>query len=471
MSAPAGSRARRAAPARRRPPLVLILPLVAALLVALVGLLPPGSASREGPRAVRAEGSTYACAAAPDVATGQVRPVGGAAARTVPGGAVVRDVVDPRRWVRSDLADVLEGGARALVVTRTGGSAGGVGFATGVLDGDEGGGLVVGACPGVVDDAWYVGLGSDARHRSELVLTNLGEAQAVVDVSFWTPDGPVETVGGDGIVVEPGSSRRLALDELAAGEPTLGVHVSRRRGAVAVAALDTSTGDRDGSELVDPTSAPARDQVVAGLPPGETGRTLHVLNPADRTATVQVEAVGQRGPFVPEGLGDLRVGPGRVATLDLPRSVGSGRVALRVRSDVAVVPSVTVAPTTDDLAVLEPARRWRGPAVVPLRGGVGVPELVLTAPDEQAGPRTVVLEARGPDERVLDRAEVRVEAGTTVGLDPAEELELDDATSLVVRSTGGVVGSATYRDGDGLAALRLDAAPTTVPAPRVVPAP
>jgi hypothetical protein len=373
--------------------------------------------------------------------------------------------------VRSDLEGLLEGRAQALVVTRTGEAAGGVGFATGVLDDDQGGGLVVGACPGVVDDAWYAGLGSGARDRGELVLTNLGEAQAVVDVSLWTPDGPVETVGGDGIVVEPGSSRRLALDELAAGEPTLGVHVSRRRGAVAVAALATSTGDRDGSELVSPAHAPARDQVVAGLPPGERGRTLHVLNPGDRTATVQVEALGQRGPFVPEGLGDLRVGPGRVSTVELPRSVGSGRVALRVRSDVPVVPSVTVDPTSDDLAVLEPASAWRGPAVVPLRGGVGTPELVLTAPDERGGRRTVVLEARGADEQVLDRAEVRIDAGTTVGVDPAEELDLADATSLVIRSTGGVVGSATYRDGDRLAALRLDAAPTTVPAPRVVPAP
>jgi hypothetical protein len=470
MSASAGSRARRAAPSRR-PPGVVALPVLAAALVVAAALAGAGGEQARPPRAVPVAATTYACAAAPDVATGQVRPGGGAAARTLPGGAAVEGVVDPGRWVRSDLDDALGGRAQALVVSRTGAGVGAVGFATGVLGDDDGDGLVVGACPGVTDDAWYAGLGSSARHRSELVLTNLGQAQAVVDLTLWTPDGPVDAVGADGLVVEPGESRVVALDDLAAGEPTLGVHVSRRRGAVAVAALDTSTGATQGSELVSPAAAPRRDQVVAGLPQGERGRTLHVLNPGERTAQVRVEALGARGPFVPEGLGDVRVGPGQVATVALPRSVGSGSVALRLTSDVAVVPSVTVSPTGDDVAVLESARAWRGSAVVPLGGGIGVPELVLTAPDADGGAIRLVLEARGADEQVLGTAEVSVPAGTTLAVDPDDDLDLADATSLVVRSEGAVVGSATYRDGDRRAALRLDPAPTTVRAPRVVPAP
>lgn len=460
----------RPAPGGGRGLALALLPVVAAGLVVVAGLGPAAPDSTEAPRPAPARETTYACTGAPDLATGQVDAGSSTSARALPGGADVDGATDPRSWVRSELDDALGDDADALVVTQRGTGSGAVGFVSGTLAEDQGEGLVVGRCPGVVDDAWYAGLGSGQRHLSDLVLTNLADTPAVVDVSLWSADGPVDAVGGDGLVVEPGDTRTVPLADLAAGEPDLGVHVARRRGAVAVSVLDTSTGASQGSELVSPAPEPARRLVVAGLPAGERGRTLHVLNPSASTARVAVEVLGSDGAFVPEGLGEVKVGAGRVVSVDVPRSAGSGRVALRLVADTPVVATASVSPTGDDTSTTEAVGPWTGPAVVPVKGGLGVPELVLSAPGADAD-RRVVLEARDADLEVVSRAEVAVPAGTTVGVDPDDELDLDGATSLVVRSTGGVVGAAQFRDGDRRASLALTAAPTDVLAPRVRPAP
>ena len=245
------------------------------------------------------------------------------------------------------------------------------------------------------------------------------------------------------------------------------MHVARRRGAVAVAALDTSTGSAQGSELVSPMASPSRRVVLAGLV-GRGTRTLSVLNPGETTARARVEVLGPDGTFAPEGLDEVRVRPGSVTRVSLPGSVGDGPAALRVVSDEPVVASASVA-SDGDLSVLEDVGDWTGGALVPVGGAVGEPDLLLTAPGD-AG-RTVVVEGRGPDLARRDRAEVSVPAGSTVRVDLGRVLDLDGVSSVLVRSDGGVVGTAQYTAGGRQASLALQAAPVDVLTPRVRPAP
>lgn len=416
------------------------------------------------PRPVPVRETSYACAGAPTLLTGQVEPGGSAQARVVPGDRAVDGAVSPESWVRSDLRSALGRADRSLVVTQRGSGAGAVGFTAGVAGAARGDGLVVGRCPGVVDDAWFAGLGSAQRRSTSLVLTNLADSPAVVDISLWSSDGPVDAVSGDGLLVEPGATRTVALADLAAGETTLGVHVSRRRGSVAVAALDTSTGAAQGTELVSPAAGAARTVVVAGLPAGGDTRTVTVLNPGDTTARARVEVLGPDGPFVPEGLDELRVRAGSVTSVEVPASVGRAAAAVRVQSSVPVVASATSA-GTDDFSTLEQVAGWSGAAVVPLGDGLGTPDLVVSAPGDRG--RRLVLAARGPDQQTSDRAEVTVPAGTTISVALARQLDLDGATSVVVRSSGGVVGAAQYRVDGRQASLALQAAPVDVLTPRV----
>lgn len=468
MSGSTGSRAgsRRSTSRRtglRRVSPVLLLPLGAALLALVVALVPGGEPDVSAPRPVPVLDTAYACSGAPDVATGQVRAGEGLQATALPGGTEAGDVADARAWVRSELADAGDD-VGAVTVRQQGEASGAVGFVSGVLSDDDGDGLVVGPCSGVVDDAWWVGLGSGERHQSRLVLTNLGDTPAVADLTLWTPDGPVEGVDDQGVVVDPGQTRTLDLADVAAGEPDLAVHLTRRRGAVAATALDTATGSSAGSEIVSPVASPAREVVVGGLPSGERGRTLQLLNPADETARVAVEVLGSDGPFVPEGLDEVTVPAGSTASVGVPRSAGDGPVALRLTATQPVVADVSVSPTGDDTSRAEATGSWTGDAVVPLGGGLETPELVLSAP---GAARRVVVEARGADLGVLDEGEVEVAEDSTVGVDLADLLDLDDAAYVVVRSEGGVVGAAQFADGDRAASLALTAAPTRVVAPRV----
>lgn len=466
--APRGARERRAARAGGRSVVALLLPLLALGLVLPAALAPRGGDDRVAPRPVPVQDTRYACAGGPGVVTGQVSGGGSASATVSPTGDAVDGVVDPARWVRADLARALGRGDRSLVVAQRGDASGAVGFVTGVLGASRGDGLVVGRCPGVVDDAWYAGLGSAQRHQGALLLTNLADTPAVLDVTLWSTDGPVDAVGGEGLVVEPGATRTVQLSDLAAGEDVLGVHVARRRGAVAVAALDTSTGSAQGSELVSAVPRPARRVVLGGLP-ADGSRTLTVLNPGDATARARVEVLGPDGTFSPDGLDEVRVRAGSVTTVRLPASVGDAPAALRVVADTPVVATATSA-ADGDVAVLEGVRAWTGAAVVPVGGdAVGVPDLLLTAPGD-AG-RTVVLEGRGSDLARRTRAEVSVPAGTTVAVDLARTLELSGVSSVVVRSEGGVVGTARYSADGRRASLAIEAAPVEVLTPGVRPAP
>lgn len=443
------------------------LPVVALLLLVAVTLAPSGSDPGRPPRAVVLDRTAYACPAQDlAVAAGQVLPGTAATARTLPEGEEVADLEDARSW-RTTTVD-----APAVLVEQEGDGSGAVGHYSGVTEDEEGDGLVVGACGDVVDDAWFTGLGSGGGHQSTLVLTNLADGPAVADVTLWSPEGEVDAVGAAGIVVDPFTTRSIDLDDLAAGEAELAVQLTRRRGALAVSATDTSTVDPAGSEAPSAAPAPTRRQVVGGVVQGEQGRSLHLVNPGASTARVAVEVLGQDGAFTPEGLDEVTVDAGTAQAVDLPRSAGSGRLAVRLTSDQPVVGSVRMASSEDDLAVAEALPALAGPAVVPLDLGTDTdpPELLLTA---VGAPGTARLESFDADGQSLDEGGAEIGTDTTVGLDlgDADVIDVEGAAYVVVRTSGEVVGSATYRDGDLVAALGLAAAPVTTLGPRVRPAP
>ena len=441
-------------------------PIAAALLLAVAFVLPDGSDDPRPPGPVTVVRSSYVCPGGKDVSVtaGQVRPGTSVTARTLPDRRPVEALSDAKRWRRTPM----EG--PGVVVDQQGKGSGAVGFSTGVARKAAGGGLFVGSCPPTADDSWYLGLGSGARHLSSVVLTNLSSSPAVADLSFWGLQGKVDALHSKGILVDPFTVRRVDLRDLAAGEAELAVHVERRRGSLAVAALDTSTTVFHGTETPEPTAAPRREQVVAGIPAGSTGRTLMLLNPTTSTARVAVRVIGAKGSFAPEGVESVKVGAGRLKMVDLPKSVGGERAALSLRSDQPVSASVRVAPTTKDRAVVEAEPALNGPAVVPVDLGKGLqpPELVLTAPRHQG---TVHLEGYDAQMRRQASADITIEAGTTKGVDLGSRKVLDakDVAYVVVRARGGVVGAATYRRGSGIASLGLVEAPVTVLGPQVRP--
>ncbi|KQY58540.1 hypothetical protein ASD11_02450 [Aeromicrobium sp. Root495] len=462
----------RAGRGTRVPRWLLALPVLVTAAIAAAGLVVgPAEPSSTPAREVRLDRGSYACPGGLSTTAGQLSPGDEATARSLP--LVTSDSVDapdarsvdaladPRTW-RS--ATTPEG---STVVSQSGRGTGAVGFVSGRLAKDDGGGLVVAGCPSVADDAWFTGLGSGSKHQSTLLLTNTADTPAAVDVELWNTQGVVDAIDNDGIVVPAGASRRVRLADLAAGERQLAVHVVRLRGALTVSALDTSTAVFQGSEISTGSVDPARTQWVPGVVAGEKGRTLVLVNPGDTTARVSVTAFGAKGRFVPEGLSDLKVRAGRLRQVVLPRTVGSGAVALRLTSDEPVAASVRLEPDTDDFARAESAPVLDGTAAVPL--GLdetkGVPDLILSGVGRRSA--TVRLVSYDAAMKKVDEATVTVEAGRTDVLDLADELTTKGAAVVLVRGAGDVVGAATYASGSRIASVPLVATPVTALGPRV----
>ena len=441
-------------------------PVAAALLLGVAFLLPDGSDAERPPVPVSVERAAYACPAGDgiSVTAGQVAAGTSATAQSLPDRDDLDSLGDATSW-RRDTVD-----AASVVMDQQGRGSGAVGFFSQVAGQAAGGGLVVGSCPPTVDDTWYVGAGSGGKHHSTLVLTNLSSSPAVADVSFWGPEGKIDAIDAEGVVVEPFTVRRVDLRDLAAGEADMAVRVERRRGSLTVAGLDSSTAVFRGTDALEPTAAPRRDQVLAGMPAGAGTRTLMLVNPSTSTARVGVQVVGRKGKFAPKGLDSVKVDAGRFTTVTVPKSVGNDGAALWLRSDQPVAASLRVAPGAKDRAVVEATPALDGSAVVPVDLGVGTdaPELVLTALG-RAG--RVRLEAFDERMRSQASADVSVDADTTktVDLGSAKVLDAKNFAYVVVRPDGGVAGAATYRRGGGIASLGLTEAPVTVLGPQVRP--
>ena len=438
----------------------LILPMAAVALVVLALVAPSSSESARPPSRVTVTESSYACPAGSviTVAAGQVRAGSGATAYAFPGRARDKELEDTSSW-RTSVVD-----GSGVMVQQRGRASGAVGFFAGTAPKKGGGGLVVGSCPGVVDDAWLLGLGSGGKHFSTLILTNLADTPAAVDLSLWGPKGKIDAVGSEGIVVKPASVRRIRLDELAAGEAELAMHVHRRRGSLSAVVNDSSTSVFSGTEPVSATLSPRRTQVVGGLVPGAEGRTLMMVNPGQATARVNVKVIGPKNTFAPSGLSQIKVRAGTTRTVPVPKSAGSGAQALRLTSDQPISATVRMAPGNKDYAYAEAVPALTGPAIVPVEVGpkIGAPRLLLTAPGAAA---SVDVQAYDTSMRRLASSTVKIKAGTTTWA----RLETPDAAYFVVTPHGKVVAAATYVKGDGISSLALTPAPVTVLSPQVRP--
>lgn len=432
-------------------PVRYVLPLVAALLVAAISFVPEPEPPvvAGGSQTVEVRQTTWACPVESGwtVAAGQVAPGDEAVARPIPEEAAADPV-----WSQADRWRTAEPGGDALVLEQSGEGSGSVGYVAGRLKGDA----VLAACPPVVDEAWFAGLGDRGRADATITLVNLGENRAVADLSWWGANGPIQSLDTSGLVVEPGQRREISVDDVAAGEGAVTAHVSRRRGSLTAIALDAGSG---GADLLAPAPGPATEQVLAGLPEGD-GTRLALANPGTSTAHVAVSVRGPGGAFAAEGLEDVSVEPESTRVVAVPGSVDLRRASLAITSDLPVVASATVE-TDDDVARVTPSAAIEGPAVVPVRLAGGAVRTVLTAKEAAV----VEVESFSASMESLGTSQVSVGAGASA-LVPAPE---DGAAYLVLTpQQGRRVMAGLWKSGGGrVAAAAVRPAPVAVVAPGV----
>ncbi len=441
-----------------------LIPVVAAGLVAGAHFAPKPSEAARRPSGVSVTQSTYACPTGPGVtvAAGQVAPGDESTATVLPDKSMDEGLGVPTKWRTSGVD------GSAVIVEQQGRASGSVGFFGATASKGGGGGLVVGACAAVVDDAWFLGLGSGSKHFSSVTLTNIASAPAAVDLELWGSDGKIDAVDSKGIVVKPFATRRIQLADLAAGEPELGLRVLNRRGSVSASVNDQSTAIFGGTEAVSATATPREQQVLGGVVAGASGRTLALLNPGPTTARVEIEVIGPKNTFKPSGLEAIKVKAGALRLVDMPTSAGGDSQGLQVTSDVPVAATVRMAPSDVDYAYAESLPALDGPAIVPVDLGkdVDAPELILTAPSKKA---KIQVLAYDEDMNRLGEVTLTIGGETTQRMDTSKAFKQQGIAYLVVQTKGEVIGAATYRDGARISSLGLRSAPITVLAPQVRP--
>jgi hypothetical protein len=276
---------------------------------------------------------------------------------------------------------------------------------------EPGGSLAFGPCPEPASESWFVGAGGSVGHGSTLVVDNPRPGAAVVDIEVLGPDGKVEAPGLRGITIAGGSTRTFDLARVAPSTGELAAHVTTSRGLVSVAVTDRFTLGRIGRATREwiPDQRAASDELdLVGLPAGSDRATLLVANPGDVEAVVDLEVVGEKGPFAPKGRESLTVAPGAVGRLDVTGALDRSPASLRLRSSTPVVATVRSV-TGQDQAYATAAAPLDGTSTFAVPAA-GSRDLVVTALGRDA---TLTVVTHAGSGRVLARRQVDVTAQTT----------------------------------------------------------
>jgi hypothetical protein len=205
-------------------------------------------------------------------------------------------------------------------------------------------GLAGTACAVPGNDFWFVGSGAVVGRRGRLYLSNPESVPAVVDVSLYGPEGPIDAPGGRGVTLAAGAQQVLKLDALAPDVERFGVHVQVRQGRVAAALRDQQVQGLTplGADWVPATHAPAHRLVLPGVPAGLGERRLQIVDPGDSDAIVRVRLIAVDGSFVPSGLDVAEARAGRVSDIDLAPFAGGQAVAVELTSDQPITAGVLI---------------------------------------------------------------------------------------------------------------------------------
>lgn len=201
-------------------------------------------------------------------------------------------------------------------------------------------GLSAVACGAPDIEHWFAGVDLRESAQSEVVVANLDQTSASVDLTIYTEDGAVP--GPRGILVEGNADRTISLSNLerSAGPVTVQVASSDGRVAAFVRQRTWNGAAPLGADWLPAAAAPATDAVIPGLPAGAGERRLVLTNPSERTTTVKLSTLTTSGPGEPVGVNEVQLPAGATRSVDLGAALSEQPVALVLHSDQPVAAAV-----------------------------------------------------------------------------------------------------------------------------------
>jgi hypothetical protein len=317
---------------------------------------------------------------------------------------------------------------------------------------DDLAGLAASGCGEATRSSWLVAGSNDLGQTSLLLLSNPSAVQASVDVTLYGETGQVEAPGAQGILVDAGAQRVVALSGLAPNVKAPVVHVQSRGGSI-LASLQQSVVRGlapGGVEMASATAPPAKHQVVPGMTVAgtaaaaggtegyaDTAPALRVLVPGDKPATVRVGIVGEKGTVGGGSSASATLQPKTVQEIPLDKLV-DGSFTLTVDSDQPVVVAARTSVSdakAADFAWFAAPRALRGDTLVPVAKGAGAVIHLANTSSKDASVTVGKGSAAGKS--------VSVPANTAVGV------PIDEAGAYTVTGAQGMFASVSYA-GKGL---------------------
>lgn len=274
--------------------------------------------------------------------------------------------------------------------------------------------------------AWFVGGDATVGDASLLVLANTDDLPAIVDVTVWTGEGPVDPRPGLGLRVAPHGRAAIRLDTLAPGHALLAVRVAAVRGRVASALRHVRVDGLTpaGVDWVPRAQPPATTVVVPGLPQGPGRRVVLVTNPGADPTVVRLELTESDRQVVPPGLDAIEVPAGTTVATDVTTLTNRSPSAVTVTSDGgpvlagAFVHDAQGRLPLKDFGYAGSAQPLRGPALLTdvVLDRPTESTLVLSAPGSAATVRVRPIPVLGQDGPVPPARAIRIGAGRTVAV-------------------------------------------------------
>lgn len=262
-------------------------------------------------------------------------------------------------------------------------------------------GYMLTGCVTPSTESWVVGMRSDDQHLAFIVLVNLDQSEAAVDLSIFASEGQVIAAGSRGIVVAPASQRVVPLGPLVKVSGPISVRVQASAGRIAAVGREVvwQGNTAVGTDWAAPSAA-GTSAVLPLVPGGPGARELVVANPGDRSIRVSAEALAERGSFALVNADTLDIPARSTRTVPLMAALQGQPVALRLQSGdsfVATIRAMTAGPganpdltATSDLAFAGVGTRLAGVTTIPLSLPQGArAELSLANAGEEDATATV----------------------------------------------------------------------------------
>ena len=334
-------------------------------------------------------------------------------------------------------------------------------------------------CEQPTTHAWFVGFSTGVGEHATLLLSNVDDVAATVNVGIYGDSAPPNTDAQHGLTVAPRTQLAVRLDTVAPGLSNAAAEVTATAGRVVPALrFDAQNGSIPlGVDFLSRAADASLSQTVPGIPGGDGARRVVIAAPGDVDATVSVKLVTGDGSYTPTGLDVVDVPAGGVVSVDLDKELrgAAGAVVLSSTEPIVAGAVATLKPDKSggaDIAFTSAVPPLSGLAIA-AGGETGADrhtQLLLTAPGADAHVQLTLVPSSADAGPVV--SPVTVPGGTSVVVD-LRSISQDQAPGVALAPQPGgplfaawVLQEATKHTAD-LTSFSLWGQPTSLSRPPV----